>query len=755
MFHRLTVLSRQSAILLALLLASVMNADARNYALLVGVSNYPNLDKKFQLAGPDNDVRLMKSVLRQLKVEERDIVALFSASDKRPTKANIVAELRQLAAKTTADDFVYLHFAGHGSRQPARAGDTEEEDNLDEIFLPEDVGNWSDEIGAVERAITDNEINQLITAIRAKGTFVWAVFDSCHSGTMLRSVGRIKWRKVDPSALGIPSGRHKKQLRQGRLPSPLDVTAPASPVVSKKTPLTGSIKPGGFVAFYAAQSHELAPELQMPPNALSPLSHGLFSYQLAQAMMGGAGLTYRQLGQVILQKYVTQGMRATTPLFEGTHLDAPMFGRENQQLTKQWPVRIRGSRNRSLFIPAGELQQIGKGAVFALLENVSDSDEKAIGYAKAGLVELFGTQLIPVAHGGKAVFDLAKLPRSAYARIIKPAFQFGLSVAMPSLAEAKTQREVRVAKLIHQMAADQGTGGEKKDKPRNGLQVKWLEAGSAADIHLVFSPPEGSVSQTEGSDCSRNHLWFLDRTGALICSGSKANLSFRLQNPSADFDFNVRRELTKWLNAIGKVRNLEQMVERFKGGRFARKIKIKLMVKKAGESKERIVDQSSRQPLSEGDALRLEISNTSSSPVDLTILFVDSRYGIVSLFPTSGRTNRISAKGKITNIGGKITADTLGLEGMIVIASKAAPGTPVADFRFLAQKKLSRTKNLRALGGATSQPALGAVEELFASAAFGGKRGVSTRSVGKKKKRVRTPFKSVAIKSMRWIVGNK
>ena len=120
------------------------------------------------------------------------------------------------------------------------------------------------------------------------------------------------------------------------------------------------------------------------------------------------------------------------------------------------------------------------------------------------------------------------------------------------------------------------------------------------------------------------------------------------------------------------------------------------MVKRAGQRKEVELDQSSRLPLHEGDALiRLDITNGSRAPVDLTILFVDSRFGITTLFPTRGRTNRIAAGSHIDNIGGKITRDTVGLEGMIVIASKAASGTPVADFSFLAQKKLSRRKNVR------------------------------------------------------------
>ena len=688
------------------------SAHARNYALLVGVSNYPNLDQKFQLSGPDNDVKLMGAVLQKLQVKQQDIHVLFSANKEKPTKANIVAGLRALAAKTGPDDFVYLFFAGHGSRQPARAGDIDEEDNLDEIFLPEDVGSWKDEIGTVERSITDNEIKILIDGIRANGTFVWAVFDSCHSGTMLRSVSRIKWRKVAPSALGIPRDAVRRK-RPGNAPSLVEQSVGGS--------RSGSGKPGGFVAFYAAQSHQLAPELKMPPHSSSPSAHGLFTYQLAQAMMAGSGLTYRQLGQFILQKYVKQGMRATTPLFEGTHLDAPMFGTTNKKVRNQWPVRIKGSRNKTLFVPAGELQQIGKGTLFALLGNVSDPDDQAVGYAVADHVELFGARLLPVAHGDQKAFDLAVLPRSSYARVIQPQFRFSLRVARPKRSQAQTDRERRLVRAIDAVAHEGQDVGAKR-----GLRIDWVEAGRDADIHLAFSPPRSLYAKLKdvfnpAKGCERNHLWFLDPSGAMICSGPRANLSFKIGNPSANFDKNVKKALHDWLNTIGKVRNLEQMVERFKGGRFARRLNVKLLVKRAGGGVETVVDQSSRQPLREGDAIRLEIRNGASSPVDLTVLFVDSRYGITTLFPTGGRTNRISAKANVNHIGGNVTSDTLGLEGMIVIASKADTGSPVADFSFLSQQKLKQTKNVRSLSGASRKPygQTDAIEDLFASAAFG------------------------------------
>ena len=96
------------------------------------------------------------------------------------------------------DDFVYLHFSGHGSQAPALNDETEL-DGLDELFLPVDIGPWNDTVGAVENALLDDEIGEMIGAIRAKGATVWAVFDSCHSGTATRASGpmrRLNWRTV-------------------------------------------------------------------------------------------------------------------------------------------------------------------------------------------------------------------------------------------------------------------------------------------------------------------------------------------------------------------------------------------------------------------------------------------------------------------------------------------------------------------------------------------------------------------------------
>ena len=123
-----------------------------------------------------------------------------------PTLANIRQAVIDLEKNLQSGDFVYLHFSGHGSQAPALKPD-QELDGLDELFLPADTGAWNKSVGTVENALVDDEIGSLIDRLRKKGATVWAVFDSCHSGTVTRAVStgdsrdRGTPRKLSPPAL--------------------------------------------------------------------------------------------------------------------------------------------------------------------------------------------------------------------------------------------------------------------------------------------------------------------------------------------------------------------------------------------------------------------------------------------------------------------------------------------------------------------------------------------------------------------------
>ena len=125
-----------------------------------------------------------------------------------PTLAGIRAAFENLRQKIAPGDFVYLHFSGHGSQAPARHPE-QELDGLDELFLPADIGPWNDSVGEVTNALVDDEIGTLINGLRKRGASVWAVFDSCHSGTVTRGLGKQHpldeevSHKLDPAMLGL------------------------------------------------------------------------------------------------------------------------------------------------------------------------------------------------------------------------------------------------------------------------------------------------------------------------------------------------------------------------------------------------------------------------------------------------------------------------------------------------------------------------------------------------------------------------
>ena len=109
------------------------------------MTKYDQLTQDHHLAGPANDVRLMRRLLqKQFQFAPADIVTLTEEEGteaRRPTRTNIEREFHQLAEQVREGDQVVILLAGHGADSPnSSAGpDYPEPDGIDEIFLPADV----------------------------------------------------------------------------------------------------------------------------------------------------------------------------------------------------------------------------------------------------------------------------------------------------------------------------------------------------------------------------------------------------------------------------------------------------------------------------------------------------------------------------------------------------------------------------------------------------------------------------------------
>ncbi|MEO9514515.1 MAG: caspase family protein [Paracoccaceae bacterium] len=344
-------------------------------ALLVGVSNYDETIGLTDLRGPENDIRLLRDVLRQRDDFDIRILADGIQGSPIPTRDAILTALKKLVDDTEQGDFVYIHMSGHGTQQADLNGD--ESDGKDEVFLPADTARAEPGSGTIPNAIVDEEIGDAVKALRENGVDVWFVLDSCHSGSGLRAGSpRVASRYVDPSALGLSLTDLAESVRV----SPFD------------TPSEEDL-PGGYLAFYSAQSSELAREIQIDEN--DPDSwYGLFTSRLAARLQENTNVSYKQLFQAVLSDLntgvVPVAARLQTPLWEGSLIDAPVFGGNEVVGIRQFAVD--GNQ-----LQAGKLHGLVDNTVVALVAEATSTSDDILGFAQLDKAGAFTANLVAVA----------------------------------------------------------------------------------------------------------------------------------------------------------------------------------------------------------------------------------------------------------------------------------------------------------------------------------------------------------------------
>ncbi|MFK7746131.1 MAG: caspase domain-containing protein [Roseobacter sp.] len=465
--------------LTVLMLSAPTLLSAASYALLVGVSDYEDSTGIADLRGPVNDVALLRDVLIQHQDFEVQILADGVPGALRPTRAAILAALEGLALKAKAGDLVYIHLSGHGTQQPDDNGD--ESDGLDEVFLPADTLKADPGGTEIPNAIRDEELGAAVAAIRKRGADVWFVLDSCHSGSGLRAYAPdVATRFVDPSSLGISS------------------TGSVSP--RDDTPLEGpgdDDLPGKYIAFYAAQSSELARELEFDPNAASGNGwYGLFTSRLAARLSDGGAISYRQLFQAVLSDMnnagIPGGARLQTPLWEGNMIDANVLGGQDT-------IGIRQHAVAGDTVSAGLLHGLVTGTVLALVDDATAGlgDEDVAGFAQVVSATAQSAFLAPVAQA--CVPDPTALcapvgalpPAALFARVVAHPIDLTLRLSVPVALQSNSPVPQDDPMYIALIAA-----------------VDRVNADQSARIEIVETGADISVGHHQGA------LWFGPRVVA-------------------------------------------------------------------------------------------------------------------------------------------------------------------------------------------------------------------------------------------------
>lgn len=150
-------------------------------ALLIGI-NYFSQDS--ELHGCQNDIDNVQAYLKGCGYTEFTVLKDVKGDKNHtapnsPTKANILAAMKSVVAKTKAGDCLYIHYSGHGSHMDDKNSD--ETDGQDECICPVDFAFDHPDSGFIR----DDDLNATLVQALAPGAKLRVCFDSCHSGSAL------------------------------------------------------------------------------------------------------------------------------------------------------------------------------------------------------------------------------------------------------------------------------------------------------------------------------------------------------------------------------------------------------------------------------------------------------------------------------------------------------------------------------------------------------------------------------------------
>ena len=528
------------------------------------------------------------------------------------------------------------------SRQPAREGDPDERDGYDEIFLPADADKWDPDIGSVKNAITDNELGRFISSYRSKGGDVWLIADSCHSGTMTKGLGddAVVERYKDPLDLGIPESADGSMIS--------GVQGSQGPVFADEYQRPES---GMLIAFSAAHTSERAPEMPLPRRSEDAEVRGLLSHNIFTTLRQFPGVSYRQLAQLVTDKYTSMPWNRSTPQFYGSDMDRVVLNSSEARATLFDATREEdGTR---LSIAAGNLRGFDVGAYVAIHADASDVEDNLIGT---------GTVVTATATESKIDAqweDGAEVPhhsKPVYARLTAPAYS---SKVMISRLETNSTDDNR---RLHELLSGV-----------NDPLVVFADYDTGADYYAAYFD---------------DRFWLLRPGESLPCDVRKDVTTADELRECLD----RRQELTLlWspadevealISKAARVRILTKLQEVVGG---PAELFVDVQVQRPND--EAPISRSDYPgPLHPGDRVFYRIENRDDDPWDVFFFYVTSDLGITDVLGFGHSARVLSREVEMRELGA-INDSTLGTESLVVIADPVRQGEGLEpDYSFLAQE---------------------------------------------------------------------
>lgn len=175
--HRLSV--TLASLCFGLLLSS-NSVNAANYAVLVAISDYPQIgvEDKADLLGTLDDIKSFRKLANKLGVPDANIVTLI---DQEANPENIGIALGSLISKVTERDKVLFAYSGHGAQ--LHNPRSQKTDQCSEGIVT--VDSKANKPVFVE----DTDLREVFDILSEKAGKVLVFFDSCFSGGALTTRG--------------------------------------------------------------------------------------------------------------------------------------------------------------------------------------------------------------------------------------------------------------------------------------------------------------------------------------------------------------------------------------------------------------------------------------------------------------------------------------------------------------------------------------------------------------------------------------
>ncbi|KAI1259303.1 caspase domain-containing protein [Xylariaceae sp. FL1019] len=153
------------------------NCTGKRKALLIGINYFGQ--GSTELKGCINDTRnLSQFLIERYGYKREDMIILTDdAHDPmlQPNKQNMIRAMQWLVNGAQPNDALFLHYSGHGGQTADLDGD--EDDGYDETIYPVDYKQAGH--------ISDDELHHIVVTPLVAGVRLTAIFDSCHSGSVL------------------------------------------------------------------------------------------------------------------------------------------------------------------------------------------------------------------------------------------------------------------------------------------------------------------------------------------------------------------------------------------------------------------------------------------------------------------------------------------------------------------------------------------------------------------------------------------